>query len=131
VEHGARLFEQPTCLHRPEVYAGLGEAESAELLRDFFARGGASDWRARGPGSSPGRQILAQPLVPFPVAPGLTRGPRCHADPKPQQKRAARFPERPFLSVQAGWRGLRSPCHPCRPCRRACRPGRACLPAFR
>ncbi|GHC84498.1 nucleoside deaminase [Novosphingobium pokkalii] len=36
VEHGARLFEQPTCLHLPEVYAGLGEAESAELLRDFF-----------------------------------------------------------------------------------------------
>ena len=36
VEHGARLFEQPTCLHRPEVYGGLGEAESAELLRDFF-----------------------------------------------------------------------------------------------
>lgn len=36
VEHGARLFDQPTCLHRPEVYAGLGEAESATLLRDFF-----------------------------------------------------------------------------------------------
>jgi tRNA(adenine34) deaminase len=49
VEHGARLFEQPTCLHRPEVYAGLGEAESAELLRDFFARGGASDWRGGAP----------------------------------------------------------------------------------
>ena len=29
-------FDQPTCLHRPEVYAGLGEAESAALLRDFF-----------------------------------------------------------------------------------------------
>lgn len=36
VEHGARLFEQPTCLHRPEVYSGLGEAESAALLRNFF-----------------------------------------------------------------------------------------------
>lgn len=36
VEHGGRLFEQPTCLHRPEVYAGLGERESADLLRDFF-----------------------------------------------------------------------------------------------
>jgi len=36
VEHGGRLFDQPTCLHRPEVYAGLGEAESAALLRDFF-----------------------------------------------------------------------------------------------
>jgi len=36
-EHGARVFEQPQCLHRPEVYAGLGEHEAAELLRTFFA----------------------------------------------------------------------------------------------
>lgn len=36
VEHGARLFDQPGCLHRPEVYAGMGEAESAGLLREFF-----------------------------------------------------------------------------------------------
>lgn len=36
VEHGARIFDQPQCLHRPEVYAGIGEAESAELLRGFF-----------------------------------------------------------------------------------------------
>lgn len=36
VEHGARVFEQPQCLHRPEVYAGIGEAEAAALLRDFF-----------------------------------------------------------------------------------------------
>ena len=36
VEHGARVFEQPQCLHRPEVYSGMGETESAELLRDFF-----------------------------------------------------------------------------------------------
>ncbi len=36
VEHGARVFEQPTCLHRHEVYAGLREAEAAEMLRDFF-----------------------------------------------------------------------------------------------
>jgi tRNA(adenine34) deaminase len=36
VEHGARVFEQEQCLHRPEVYAGMGEAESAELLRGFF-----------------------------------------------------------------------------------------------
>jgi len=36
VEHGARVFEHPQCLHRPEVYAGIGEAESAELLRGFF-----------------------------------------------------------------------------------------------
>ncbi|MXO60422.1 nucleoside deaminase [Altererythrobacter salegens] len=37
VEHGARVFEQPQCLHRPEVYSGMGEAASAELLRGFFA----------------------------------------------------------------------------------------------
>jgi len=36
VEHGARVFEQPQCLHRPEVYSGMGEAEAADLLRGFF-----------------------------------------------------------------------------------------------
>ena len=37
VEHGARLFTQPQCLHRPEVYGGIGEGEAAALLRTFFA----------------------------------------------------------------------------------------------
>ena len=36
VEHGARVFDQPQCLHRPEVYTGIGEAEAAELLKNFF-----------------------------------------------------------------------------------------------
>lgn len=36
VEHGARVFEQEQCLHRPEVYSGMGEDEAAELLRAFF-----------------------------------------------------------------------------------------------
>ncbi|WP_369026413.1 nucleoside deaminase [Qipengyuania sp. RANM35] len=36
VEHGARVFEQDQCLHKPEVYSGMGEARAAELLRDFF-----------------------------------------------------------------------------------------------
>ena len=36
VEHGARVFAQAQCLHRPEIYAGMGEAEAAELLRGFF-----------------------------------------------------------------------------------------------
>ena len=36
VEHGARVFDHPQCLHRPEVYPGIGESESAELLRGFF-----------------------------------------------------------------------------------------------
>jgi len=37
VEHGARVFTHPQCLHRPEVYSGMGEAEAADLLRGFFA----------------------------------------------------------------------------------------------
>jgi tRNA(adenine34) deaminase len=36
VEHGARVFDQPGCLHRPEVYSGMGESEAADLLRAFF-----------------------------------------------------------------------------------------------
>ncbi|TVQ53954.1 MAG: nucleoside deaminase [Rhodobacteraceae bacterium] len=37
VAHGARVFSHPTCHHRPEIYDGLGERESAALLRAFFA----------------------------------------------------------------------------------------------
>src|SRR6476469_7735404 len=37
VVHGARIFGQPTCHHRPDVLGGIGEAESGELLRRFFA----------------------------------------------------------------------------------------------
>ena len=36
VIHGARIFAQPTCHHRPEVLGGIGEFESADLLRRFF-----------------------------------------------------------------------------------------------
>lgn len=36
VEHGARLFDQPTCLHRPEIYSGIGEQPAADMLRQFF-----------------------------------------------------------------------------------------------
>ena len=36
VEHGARVFEQPQCLHRPEVYAGIGQEPAGALLREFF-----------------------------------------------------------------------------------------------
>ena len=36
VVHGARIFAQPTCHHRPDVLGGIGELESAELLRGFF-----------------------------------------------------------------------------------------------
>jgi tRNA(adenine34) deaminase len=37
VENGARIFAQPTCHHRPEVYGGIAEQEAADLLRAFFA----------------------------------------------------------------------------------------------
>jgi len=36
VEHGARVFDAPSCHHRPEVVGGVREAEAAALLREFF-----------------------------------------------------------------------------------------------
>ncbi len=36
VEHGPRIFDQPTCHHRPEIYGGIGESDAADLLRGFF-----------------------------------------------------------------------------------------------
>jgi tRNA(Arg) A34 adenosine deaminase TadA len=36
VEHGARIFDATSCLHRPEVIGGVRERESGELLRKFF-----------------------------------------------------------------------------------------------
>jgi len=37
VDHGARVFDAPSCHHRPEVVGGVRESDSARLLRDFFA----------------------------------------------------------------------------------------------
>lgn len=37
VEHGPRIFDQPGCLHRPEIVGGVRESDCAALLRDFFA----------------------------------------------------------------------------------------------
>lgn len=37
VVHGARIFSQPTCHHRPDVLGGIGEEEAGTLLRAFFA----------------------------------------------------------------------------------------------
>jgi len=37
IEHGARVFDHPTCHHRPELYGGIAESEAAGLLRAFFA----------------------------------------------------------------------------------------------
>jgi tRNA(Arg) A34 adenosine deaminase TadA len=36
IEDGPRIFSQPTCHHRPDVYPGIGEREAGELLRAFF-----------------------------------------------------------------------------------------------
>ena len=38
VVHGARVFAQPTCHHKPEVMGGIGESEAAALLKDFFGK---------------------------------------------------------------------------------------------
>ena len=37
VEHGARVFDAASCLHRPEVVGGVCEQQAAALLRAFFA----------------------------------------------------------------------------------------------
>ena len=36
IEQGPRIFDQPTCHHRPELYPGVGESDAADLLRVFF-----------------------------------------------------------------------------------------------
>ena len=36
VEHGPRIFAQPTCHHRPEIYGGIQESRAGALLKAFF-----------------------------------------------------------------------------------------------
>lgn len=36
IEHGARVFTQPTCHHSPEIIGGVMEAECGALLTEFF-----------------------------------------------------------------------------------------------
>jgi tRNA(adenine34) deaminase len=36
VEHGARVFNHPTCHHRPEIYTGIEEERAMTVLRSFF-----------------------------------------------------------------------------------------------
>ncbi|AIC26024.1 CMP/dCMP deaminase zinc-binding protein [Rhizobium etli bv. mimosae str. IE4771] len=38
VHNGVRFYAQPTCHHAPEVYSGLNEVQSAEILRKFFSQ---------------------------------------------------------------------------------------------
>jgi tRNA(Arg) A34 adenosine deaminase TadA len=37
VEHGARLYHQPSCFHAPEVIGGVEEEACGALLKAFFA----------------------------------------------------------------------------------------------
>ena len=37
VEHGPRLFDQPSCHHRPEVYGGIDAHRAGDLLKAFFS----------------------------------------------------------------------------------------------
>jgi len=36
VDHGPRIFDHPTCHHRPEIYGGIEERRAGALLRAFF-----------------------------------------------------------------------------------------------
>ncbi len=36
VDHGTRVFDQPTCHHRPDVYGGIQERAAGALLQAFF-----------------------------------------------------------------------------------------------
>jgi tRNA(adenine34) deaminase len=36
IEHGPRLFEQPTVHHRPDVYGGICGDDAAAMLKEFF-----------------------------------------------------------------------------------------------
>ncbi len=38
VENGVRLFDQPTCHHRPEIISGVSATRSEALLLDFFRK---------------------------------------------------------------------------------------------
>lgn len=36
VDHGPRIYGQPTCHHQPEVVGGLEEVRASDLLKAFF-----------------------------------------------------------------------------------------------
>ena len=37
IDHGPRIFDQPGCLHRPDIIGGIRETDCGTLLRAFFA----------------------------------------------------------------------------------------------
>jgi tRNA(Arg) A34 adenosine deaminase TadA len=36
VENGAQIFSNSSCFHKPEIYSGIREEESKELMVKFF-----------------------------------------------------------------------------------------------
>ena len=36
IDHGPKLFNQPTIHHQPEIYGGIMEAACGDVLRNFF-----------------------------------------------------------------------------------------------
>lgn len=36
IDHGPKIFTQPTCHHKPEVYGGIDEQACAGILKEFF-----------------------------------------------------------------------------------------------
>lgn len=38
VAQGARVFSHPQCHHVPQIFDGIAESDSAQLLRSFFAQ---------------------------------------------------------------------------------------------
>jgi tRNA(adenine34) deaminase len=36
VENGVRIFSSTSCHHKPEIYSGISEEESKELMQSFF-----------------------------------------------------------------------------------------------
>jgi tRNA(Arg) A34 adenosine deaminase TadA len=51
VMHGPRIFDHAQAHHRPEVYEGIGAADSEALLKDFFGglRQGGRGWTGAQP----------------------------------------------------------------------------------
>ena len=38
VEHGPRIFDHPTCHHRPEIVGGIEEQRASSMLKAFFEK---------------------------------------------------------------------------------------------
>ena len=36
LDHGAKVFQSPNCLHRPDVISGIDKNKSKQLLQSFF-----------------------------------------------------------------------------------------------